>query len=820
MRTLNYYFLQKPLLSILVLFFGANLSLINAKSETLTIECDNLVEGGKIGYDHGICYPGDVPDELVNLELPSGGSGEIEYIWIFTNDDPNEQIANWIPIQGSSEENYQPEGIFEDTWFRRCARRSECNDYIVESNWVKICVDKESPQFLFLPESYAANCNDEPIFAEPEFYDDCAGVSGFTHIDEVVDNGCEINYKRTWIVTDNCGKENFASQTVTTIDNEAPTITLLPPYENFVNGDTLYYECDFGIFFYEEDVMVSDNCDDHPDVTFVDDVTVSEDCEEEGYIRFLKCYWIAVDDCGNESKYILYIYEVDTQNPKFTHVPEDEEIECGQDPVFGTPEIYDNCDNDLSIEENTVVTGDACNYTHVRNWTIRDDCGNYATAEQTIYTFDNEAPEIHLVDPYGAVVDGDTLILNCYESINLSELDAIAKDNCDENPFVTFYDDFYQSENCAEDGYLIKMHCTWTAVDHCGNESSFSIHIYILDNDPPIFVDFLEDVTINCKDEPVFGTPEFYDDCDQDLTIAEDLKIVEIDCKTKYQKTWTLTDDCGNSTSMTQVIYSYDNEVPVIEQLLPVLGGFCDEYHIQYPIVSDDCDDDLDLHYTIDTIVYEDYIDLKINWTVIDDCGNEAYAYQAVTIPCGEGFVFTGFSAIEMADNRVSLEWNVRNEEAIAFYNVEVSKNGIDFESTNHSFETGSEIYQGQGKYKVELENAFNGRSFYRVKYLPQVANSVLSSMDEVIFNDANSNAIIYPNPFINNVTIEYANATSSRGNANLYDTMGNLIKTINVPVNTTFLVINLNDLDPGTYVLSYTMNSMNYAQRVVKLTD
>ena len=800
------------------LLLAAFLFTIPINAEIKNSICDELSYGGTIAEDHGVCFPGDVPNELVNVELPGPGSNDIEYIWIFTNDDPNENIANWIPIQGSNSEDYQPEPIFEDTWFRRCARRVGCTHYNVESNWVRICVDLEGPQFFNVADDFTIDCSEEPFFTPPEYYDDCSGIAGSTSFDEVVDRGCEIDYIRTWIVNDNCGKENFISQKVTSVDNEPPVITLAPPYNDFVNGDTLHYQCDFGIFFLVEDAIVTDNCDDDPTVIFVDDVNNSDDCSENGYKRFLRCYWRAVDACGNESLFILYIYEVDTIAPVFTYVPEDVMVECHLDPEFGTPTFEDNCPGEIQLDQNTELEGSDCDYLATRTWTITDECGNQARASQTIQSADVEAPVIHLNEPYQDASDGDTLIIACG---NFVELDVTVVDNCDLVPDVVFYDDFDRSEDCEEDGYLTKMYCTWTATDECGNMAIFSVYVFIVDNDPPVFLSFPEDMTIACTEDPEFGIPEVYDACDVAPTLTEETKIIEVNCKFKYQRTWTVRDACGNSTVKTQVIFSFDEEAPVIEELLPVLGNFCDDYEIQYPIVSDDCDGELEIYKSIDTIVGEDFIDLKINWTVIDDCGNEAYAYQPVTIPCGgDGFGFLGFEATEMNESNIALTWTVRNEDTPAFYNVEVSKNGVDFESTNFSVEAGGVAYQGFGVYQMELPNTYVGRSFYRVKYLPQLGTSALSDQDDVMMNVASDDAFIYPNPFINNITIEFLDGSLANGDVFLYDAMGVLVKQISITSRTNYFVINLDDIQPGTYILTYSLNNQNYSQRIVKLTD
>ncbi len=95
--------------------------------------CDNITDGGQIGYDESECQTYN-PAEIVNLQLPSGGTGQIEYVWLKSTtgcpDNPNQAIPN------SNSPTYDPEPINQTTWFLRCARRAGCDVYI-ESNCIK-----------------------------------------------------------------------------------------------------------------------------------------------------------------------------------------------------------------------------------------------------------------------------------------------------------------------------------------------------------------------------------------------------------------------------------------------------------------------------------------------------------------------------------------------------------------------------------------------------------------------------------------------------------------------------------------------------------
>ena len=109
------------------------------------VMCENVTNGGEIEADEFGCpNPTWDPSLITSVSLPTGGTGTLEYIWIFTTDDPTLPNAFWNPIPGSTGPEYDPDPITETTYYRRCARRSGCTDYIGESNIIvkeAICCD-------------------------------------------------------------------------------------------------------------------------------------------------------------------------------------------------------------------------------------------------------------------------------------------------------------------------------------------------------------------------------------------------------------------------------------------------------------------------------------------------------------------------------------------------------------------------------------------------------------------------------------------------------------------------------------------------------
>ena len=119
------------LLSVSVTFLKANGPTTHEPCDA----CDNVINGGQIQADESGCpMPTWDPSIITSAVLPVGGSGALEFIWIFTTDDPLQPLAQWTPIPNSNSPDYDPAPISVTTHYRRCARRAGCIDYIGESN--------------------------------------------------------------------------------------------------------------------------------------------------------------------------------------------------------------------------------------------------------------------------------------------------------------------------------------------------------------------------------------------------------------------------------------------------------------------------------------------------------------------------------------------------------------------------------------------------------------------------------------------------------------------------------------------------------------
>lgn len=82
----------------------------------------------------------------------------------------------------------------------------------------------------------------------------------------------------------------------------------------------------------------------------------------------------------------------------------------------------------------------------------------------------------------------------------------------------------------------------------------------------PIISDVGNDTTIICPETPVFSEPSVFDPCDPTVTLAVRTDSIPGDCPDSYTliRTWTATNECGQTTIETQTIIHLPNPNPVI----------------------------------------------------------------------------------------------------------------------------------------------------------------------------------------------------------------------------------------------------------------
>ena len=544
--------------------------------------------------------------------------------------------------------------------------------------------DTTAPE-LSIPADYTVECSDEMPMDDATASDNCGEVT-IEVSSETTAGDAAGNYVivRTFTATDDAGNSASATQTITVQDTTAPEFTFVPADYTVECSDEMPMD----------DATASDNCG---EVTIeVSSETTAGDAA--GNYTIVRTF-TATDDAGNSSSATQTITVQDTTAPEFTFVPADYTVECSDEMPMDDATASDNC-GEVTIEVSSETTaGDAAgNYTIVRTFTATDDAGNSTSATQTITVQDTTAPEFTFVPADYTVECSDEMPMD----------DATASDNCGEvtievssettlamlrattpsfapsrpptmlatallpprpsrfqdttAPEFTFVpadytvecsdempmDDATASDNCGEVTIEVSSETTagdaagnytivrtFTATDDAGNSTSATQTITVQDTTAPEFTFVPADYTVECSDEMPMDDATASDNCGE-VTIEVSSETIAGDAAGNYTivRTFTATDDAGNSTSATQTITVQDTTAPEFTFVPADYTVECsDEMPMDDATASDNCGE-----VTIEVSSETTAGDAAGNYTIVrtftatDDAGNSSSATQTITV--------------------------------------------------------------------------------------------------------------------------------------------------------------------------------------------
>ncbi|HRG67384.1 MAG TPA: gliding motility-associated C-terminal domain-containing protein [Saprospiraceae bacterium] len=173
----------------------------------------------------------------------------------------------------------------------------------------------------------------------------------------------------------------------------------------------------------------------------------------------------------------ITIYECpnDIEKPNLQDPPEDVQVECdAQIPPVPKLIATDDCDANpiISYKESKTVL-DVCKKKILREWTVKDACGNSSKYQQVIDVFDENPPDFSNL-PFDLSVNCDADIQKEFNAWIKSHGNAVATDACGAVSWRTIYDHVPKS---ICDSVLVDF----IATDICGNERVESAYFIVKD---------------------------------------------------------------------------------------------------------------------------------------------------------------------------------------------------------------------------------------------------------------------------------------------------------------------------------------------------
>ncbi|GAA0744325.1 gliding motility-associated C-terminal domain-containing protein [Gaetbulibacter jejuensis] len=590
------------------------INVVDTTAPTFTVPADVTIECDQDAND--LTLTGDVTDEADNCD-----SGlEATY---------SDAVADG---------NCANESVITRTW----SLTDDCGNTATLVQTINV-VDTTAPTFT-VPADVTIECdqdaNDLTLTGDvTDEADNCDSGLEATYSDAVADGNCanESVITRTWSLTDDCGNTATLVQTINVVDTTAPTFTV--PADVTIECDQ-----DANDLTLTGDVTdEADNCDSGLEATYSDAVA-DGNCANESVITRT---WSVTDDCGNTTTLVQTINVVDTTAPTFT-VPADVTIECDQDAndltlTGDVTDEADNCDSGLEATySDAVADGNCANESVItRTWSVTDDCGNTATLVQTINVVDTTAPTFTVPADVTIECDQDA------NDLTLTGDVTDEADNCDAGLEAT-YSDAVADGNCANESVITR---TWSVTDDCGNTATLVQTINVVDTTAPTFT-VPADVTIECdqdaNDLTLTGdVTDEADNCDAGLEATYSDAVADGNCANEsvITRTWSVTDDCGNTATLVQTINVVDTTAPVIVgDFEATIDVSCSDIpEVPELVFEDACSSDITVEFNESNDSNDGLEDYSItrSWTVTDECGNEAIYTQIVNVNVES--TFTGY---------------------------------------------------------------------------------------------------------------------------------------------------------------------------------
>jgi gliding motility-associated-like protein len=208
------------------------------------------------------------------------------------------------------------------------------------------------------------------------------------------------------------------------------------------------------------------------------------------------------------------------------------------------------------------------------------------------------------------------------------------------------------------------IHRTFTATDNCDNSATANQLIVVADLTAPELT-IPENYAIECDEALILEVATAIDNCDSNPLIEVIDEVVNVQATGTYSlnRTFTVTDACGNSSTAQQTIDVSDTSPPYFTSFPDDLVLTCGEEYPEEAVLFEDLCDPSPVLVEVSTV--EDFQDCANATTIFrtyvieDDAGNSYYQTQIITFVDDEPPFFTNIPEDYTTDcaNNITLEF-------------------------------------------------------------------------------------------------------------------------------------------------------------------
>ncbi|MEL6923279.1 MAG: HYR domain-containing protein, partial [Bacteroidota bacterium] len=489
---------------------------------------------------------------------------------------------------------------------------------------IRLSVDEKVPPMLECAEDITVDCTtdiNQDLFYAPVAMDNC-GTPTVTYVDDDQRDQCGVGQViRTYTAEDKAGNTSTCVQIITLEQNKEPLVFF--PSDRVFNSCKEAFDTDVAgeptLYNYCSDLLVG-----HEDEVFR---------SEDGCTLKILRIWSVLDWCSFEETLDTQIIKVFDNTPPVITNPAgslDQTFTCPDDIVLVEPTAEDDCTHTtISITSDETIAGD-CPSQFIRNITYvaNDNCGNVSEPFLvTITVNDDVAPTADPLPELGP--------FQCFEDIPSADPEDVMgeADNCGGLVFVTHLGD---SPDPGCSGTVTR---SYELADECGNTSVVTQQIIIEDNTAPTTNPLPDLGPFACfpdLPEPDVNIVQATDNCGAAVTVTHMGDSPDPGCNGVVVRTYVATDECGNSSTVTQNLLVRDEEPPTADELSPIGPVDCYENRpapdVSIVNATDNCGQPVSVSFISDSEDPGCTGSVIRIYLITDVCGNSAEVRQSIFI--------------------------------------------------------------------------------------------------------------------------------------------------------------------------------------------